>query len=123
MMHTAARGDEVVTWTADQLNRIGDSEELQLASRRSDGTRSRFTTMWVVRTGGELYVRSAGGPSRPWYRHAQASRRGWIRAGGTAARPRQDGLAHQTKSLPSARCSWAQTAPSSPAATSSSTAG
>jgi hypothetical protein len=69
-------------WTADQLERIGRAEELQLASRRPDGTLGPYTTMWVVRVGQNIYVRSAGGPDRPWYRHANASRIGHIRAGG-----------------------------------------
>lgn len=41
--------------------------------------------MWVVRVGNDLYVRSAGGPNRPWYRHAVASRVGRIEAGGVDA--------------------------------------
>lgn len=69
-------------WTSDQLERIGSAEELQLASRRPDGTLRPYTTMWVVRVGQNLYVRSAGGPDRPWYRHATASGAGRIRAGG-----------------------------------------
>jgi hypothetical protein len=64
-----------MSWTAGQFARIGDADELRLASRRSDGTLRPFTTMWVVRADSELYVRSAGGPDRPWYRHALASRR------------------------------------------------
>jgi hypothetical protein len=72
-------------WSADELTRIGDAEELRLAPRRADGTLRSFTTMWVVRSGGGLYVRSAGGPERPWFRHALASRRGQIRAGGVQA--------------------------------------
>jgi hypothetical protein len=74
-----------VTWTAQQLALIGDAEELRLASRREDGTLRSFTTMWVVRANGDLYVRSAGGTRRPWYRHALASRRGRVQAGGTEA--------------------------------------
>ena len=70
------------SWTADELTRIGDATELELASRRPDGTLRPFTTMWVVRTGNDLYVRSAGGPGRPWYRYALASRVGRIRASG-----------------------------------------
>jgi hypothetical protein len=73
------------TWDVDELTRIGDAEEMRLAPRRADGTPGSFTTMWVVRSGGELYVRSAGGPQRPWYRSALASKRGWIRAGGVEA--------------------------------------
>jgi hypothetical protein len=38
--------------------------------------------MWVVRVGDELYVRSAGGPDRRWYRHAKASGTGRVQAGG-----------------------------------------
>ena len=72
----------MATWTSDELNRLGDAEELQLASRRRDGTLRRYVTMWVVRAGGELYVRSAYGPDNPWYRRAKASGTGRIRAGG-----------------------------------------
>lgn len=70
-------------WTAGQLTRIGEAEELRLASRRSDGTLRPSTTMWVV--DGDLYVRSAGGPDRPWYRHALAAGQGRIQAGGIEA--------------------------------------
>lgn len=69
-------------WTKDDLHRIGSSEELELASRGADGSLSEFVTMWVVRVGDDLYVRSAGGPTRPWYRRALASDAGAIEAGG-----------------------------------------
>ncbi len=70
------------TWSADDLERIGDAEELQLASRRTGGTLRRYVTMWVVRVDHELYVRSAHGSDNPWYRRAVASGAGRIRAGG-----------------------------------------
>jgi len=73
------------TWTADQLDRVGNATELDLASRRADGSLTGYTTMWVVRVGDELYVRSAGGPDRPWYRHARTNGTGRIRAGGVDA--------------------------------------
>jgi hypothetical protein len=38
--------------------------------------------MWVVEAQGELYVRSAGGPQRAWYRNARTTGTGQIRAGG-----------------------------------------
>jgi hypothetical protein len=72
-------------WTPEQLERIGGSTELELASRRSDGTFRPFVTMWVVRVGDELYVRSAYGSDNPWYRRAKASGAGRIRAGGVEA--------------------------------------
>lgn len=72
----------MTTWTTDDLNLIGASEELDLATRRADGDLSTFVTMWVVRAGNDLYVRSAGGPDRPWYRRAQAAGNGTIKASG-----------------------------------------
>jgi hypothetical protein len=72
-------------WSDDQLRRVGDAAELELASRRVDGTLRPSTTMWVVRVGDDLYVRSAGGPDRPWYRRAIARGTGRIRAGGVEA--------------------------------------
>jgi hypothetical protein len=72
----------MTTWTTDNLNQIGMSEELDLASRRADGGLSTFVTMWVVRVGDDLYVRSAGGPDRPWYQRARAAGNGTIKAGG-----------------------------------------
>jgi len=82
---TSEGADTDGTWNADELILFGDAEELRLAPRGADGTLHSFTTMWVVRSGGGLYVRSAGGPERPWYRRALASQRGRIRAGGVEA--------------------------------------
>lgn len=72
----------MTTWTKDELARIGGAEELQLASARADGSLRPFVTMWVVRVGDELYVRSAYGATNPWYRRARESGLGRIRAGG-----------------------------------------
>ena len=52
----------MVAWTRDELERVSDAEELQLASARGDGSVRPYTTMWVVRVGDDIYVRSAGGP-------------------------------------------------------------
>ncbi len=79
---SAERSGKARTWTIDQRERIGEADELRLAPRRVDGALYSFTTMWVVEAQGELYVRSAGGPQRPWYRHARATGTGQIRAGG-----------------------------------------
>jgi hypothetical protein len=70
------------TWTNHELSRIGDAEELQLASKWADGTLHSYVTMWVVRVDGDLYVRSAYGPTNPWFRRAKASGTGRVRAGG-----------------------------------------
>ncbi|HEY9294223.1 MAG TPA: DUF2255 family protein [Microlunatus sp.] len=73
---------ETRPWSADQLDRIGTAEELQLASRRGDDSLRGFVTMWVVRLDDDLYVRSAHGSTNPWYRRARSSGTGRIRAGG-----------------------------------------
>ena len=72
----------MTTWTDEELRRIGEAEELQLASARPDGTLRPYVTIWVVRAGDELYVRSAYGSTNPWFRRAQAAGAGRIRAGG-----------------------------------------
>jgi hypothetical protein len=69
-------------WTPDELRRIGEAEELGIASKRPDGTLRRYVTIWVVRAGEDLYVRSAYGSDNPWYRRAITSGDGRIRAGG-----------------------------------------
>ena len=70
------------SWTDQELHRVGDATELQLASVRSDGALRPYTTMWTVRVGDQLYVRSAYGLDNPWYRRATAAGAGRVRAGG-----------------------------------------
>jgi hypothetical protein len=41
-------------WTSDEHTRIGTATELQLASRRRDGTMGNPRTIWVVRVGDDL---------------------------------------------------------------------
>jgi hypothetical protein len=69
-------------WTTDELVRIGQAEELELASLRGDGTLRDPVTMWVVRDSDELYVRSMRGRAGAWFRGTQARHEGHIRAGG-----------------------------------------
>ena len=56
----------MTAWTSEELTSIGDAEELAIASRRPDGTLGPFVTIWVVRTGGDLYVRAVKGRSGTW---------------------------------------------------------
>jgi hypothetical protein len=76
--------NDMAAWPQDELGRIGAAEEVGLASRRPDGSLRPYVTMWVVRAGDHLYVRSAYGPDNPWYRRATASGTGRIRADGIA---------------------------------------
>ena len=69
-------------WTADELSRIGSAELLQVASTRADGSLRRYVTIWAVRAGDEIYIRSAYGADNPWFVRAKKSGTGRIRAGG-----------------------------------------
>jgi hypothetical protein len=69
-------------WTSDELGRIEAADELQIASVRRDGTLRDPTTIWVVRLGDDLYVRSVNGRTSGWFRGTQVRHEGRIRAGG-----------------------------------------
>jgi hypothetical protein len=72
----------MASWSERELDDVGAAEELQISSRRRDGTLRPYVTIWVVRVADELYVRSAYGASNPWFVRASASGSGRIRAGG-----------------------------------------
>jgi hypothetical protein len=69
-------------WTSDELKRVGGAEEVQITSRRRDGTLRNPVTVWVARDGDSLYLRSVQGPTGAWFRAAEESHEGRIRAGG-----------------------------------------
>ncbi len=69
-------------WTEEELTKVGQAEELRIASTRPDGSLRPFVTIWVVRVGNDLFVRSAYGSNNPWFRRALTSGTGRIRAGG-----------------------------------------
>ncbi len=85
----------MTTWTSNELKKIEAAEELELASVRRDGTLRNPVTIWDVRVGDDLYVRSAAGRAGSWFRATQARHDGHIQAGGvgkdvTFVCPRRD---------------------------------
>ena len=72
----------MTSWTSDELTRIGNAEELQIASLRRDGTLRKPVIIWVVRVGDDLYVRSVNGRTSAWFRGVQSRHEGQVRAGG-----------------------------------------
>ena len=78
----APEGVAMSAWTNDELTRIGSADELELASARPDGTLRSPRTIWVVRVGDDLYVRSMNGRAGGWFPATQARHQGHIRAGG-----------------------------------------
>lgn len=72
----------MAAWTSDDLKKIEAAEELEIASLRPDGALSKPVTIWVVRDGNDLYVRSYKGRSGAWFHATRARYEGRIRAGG-----------------------------------------
>lgn len=69
-------------WTSDELNKVGNADELRVASQREDGTLKKSVIIWVVRLGNDLYIRSYKGRTSDWFRGVQARHMGHIQSGG-----------------------------------------
>jgi hypothetical protein len=72
----------MAAWTSEELDKIAAADELELASAKRDGTLRKPVTIWVVRHGNDLYVRSWRGRTSTWFRGSQDRHEGHIRAGG-----------------------------------------
>jgi hypothetical protein len=72
----------MTAWTTTELERVERGRELELACVGSDGVLRKPVTIWVVRQGDDLYVRSWRGPGSAWFRGAHLKHEGHIRAGG-----------------------------------------
>ena len=70
----------MTAWTSEELSKIEAADELE--SLRGDGRLRGPTTIWVVRLGDDLYVRSVNGRTAAWFRATQDRHEGRIRAGG-----------------------------------------
>jgi hypothetical protein len=77
-----SRRNAMSDWTAEELDTIGAADELRIAALRPDGSLRPYTTIWVVRVGDDLYVRSYRGRDGAWFRSVLRHPEGSIRAGG-----------------------------------------
>lgn len=71
----------MTNWTREELTAIGTTDELNLRSRRGDGSLRDPVTMWVVRHDDDLYVRAIKGRDG-WYRGTQSRHEGHISSAG-----------------------------------------
>ena len=71
----------MATWTSDELSRIDRAEEVDVASLTGSGAVRNRVTIWVVRQGDDLYVRSVRGRKGAWFLATQAAKSGRIWAG------------------------------------------
>ena len=70
-------------WKTDELMRIGGAEEVEIEVRGRDGKLRPPVTVWLVRWGDDLYVRSAvRGRNAAWFRAVQEGHEGRISGGG-----------------------------------------
>jgi len=67
-------------WTSTELATIAQTDEIEIATRRDDGTLRNARIVWVVRDGDSLYVRSVNGATAAWYRGVQSSHAGVVTA-------------------------------------------
>jgi hypothetical protein len=72
-------------WPAGALARFGAAGEIEISTRRRDGSLRPFVPIWIITVGGTLYVRSYRGAGGAWYRHAIQHPAGAIRAAGQPA--------------------------------------
>jgi hypothetical protein len=72
----------MTAWTNKELNKIGNAEELEIASLRGDGSLRKPVIIWVVRVADELYVRSVNGRTSGWFQGVLEHHAGRIWAGG-----------------------------------------
>ncbi len=69
-------------WSTEDLEQIGRAEELQIATKRADGTLRRWVPIWVVCVGDQVYVRTWYRRDNGWFGHVLGSRRARIRVPG-----------------------------------------
>ena len=60
-------------WTPDELDAVDRADEVAVTSRRADGTLRGYVTIWAVRVGDDIYVRSAYGPENGWFSSNETS--------------------------------------------------
>lgn len=69
-------------WTSEQLGHVGLARELEIAVRRADGSLRRWTPIWVVNVGDDVYVRTWYRRDTGWFGHAVSAGRGRVRVPG-----------------------------------------
>ena len=71
-------------WTDQQAAQIAGPQEVQVVTRRPDGSLRRPTTIWIVHDGDHVFIRSTNGRTADWFRGATTTGTGQIISGGKA---------------------------------------
>ncbi len=76
MIHTPT-----AAWPAGELIRLGGADEIEISTRRPDGSLRPSVPIWIVAVNDALYVRSYRGTGGAWHQHATQHPAGSIRSG------------------------------------------
>ncbi|MEY9931228.1 hypothetical protein ABH926_005877 [Catenulispora sp. GP43] len=68
-------------WSTGELEQIASRDELDVAPRRNDGTLTKPRIVWMVRVGGDVYIRSVQGTEGAWYRTTRGRGEGHVNTG------------------------------------------
>ena len=71
------------SFDAQILALLDETEEVRIETRRDEEAPEHRTIIWVVVTGGEVFVRSVRGPKGRWYREISSHPEGALHAGDT----------------------------------------
>jgi hypothetical protein len=71
-------------WNPTALEQLAAAREIEVSSLREDGALTKPVTIWAVRVGGELYVRSVRGSAGGWFKDVERRHEGRIEADSAA---------------------------------------
>lgn len=71
----------MTTWNETELTTIDGTDEVDIATRRRDGSLRSDRIVWIVRHQDAVYVRSVLGATSAWYRGVQSAHAGHLTAG------------------------------------------
>ncbi len=71
-------------WNRQDVDALTSPQEVQVVTRRGDGTLRRPRTIWIVGDGDRVFIRSTNVRDADWFRGALAAGAGQIRSRGTA---------------------------------------
>jgi len=70
-------------WSSEELRVLSDAIEIEVSASRGDGGFGRWTTIWVVVAGAEVFVRTWHRRETGWYGGAVRSGAARVRVGDT----------------------------------------
>ena len=71
------------SFDTETLGLLDEIEEVRIETRRGEDAPEHRTIIWVVVTGGEVFVRSVRGPKGRWYQEISSYPEGALHAGDT----------------------------------------